>query len=174
MSEAGPKRNQPETHTLLGDDRFPNNEDLPLLVYPPEMTGASSPEDFESMFEEHGWTGSWRNGVYPYHHYHSVAHEVLGCYAGSAVVRLGGEDGITVEFVTGAVVVIPAGVAHKRLSSSDDFAVVGAYPNGQRPDMCYGESEERPDADERIAEVEIPEQDPVLGRSGPLVSIWSG
>ena len=98
---------------------IPNNPRLPLLVYP----GAVPIEDpdpaaaFEALFERHGWTGAWRNGIFPFHHFHSTAHEVLGIFSGEAEVRLGGEDGVTLTVSPGDVVVIPAGVGHKKLSS---------------------------------------------------------
>jgi long-chain acyl-CoA synthetase len=44
-----------------------------------------------------GWSGTWRNGIYAFHHYHSTSHEVLGIAAGSAAVRFGGEGGATVR-----------------------------------------------------------------------------
>ena len=91
-----------------------------------------------------GWTGSWRNGIFDWHHYHLTTHEVLGCYAGHATVMLGGERGQRVELAAGDVVIIPAGCAHKRLAASGDFAVVGAYPGGAAPDMQKGEGQACP------------------------------
>ena len=161
-------------HTLTDDGTFPNNADLPLLVYPgalplPEQDPASA---FESKFRENGWGGSWRDGIYSYHHYHSTAHEVLGVYRGMARVQLGGDERVTLTVEPGDVIVIPAGVAHKNLGSSRDFGVVGAYPAGQQWDMNYGKAGERPEADENIAQVPLPEQDPVFGSDGPLVRSW--
>ena len=59
----------------------------------------------------------------------------MRCWAsspGSAQVRFGGEDGELVGVTAGDVVVIPAGVAHACIEASDDFSVVGAYPDGAR------------------------------------------
>jgi uncharacterized protein YjlB len=38
--------------------------------------------------------------------------------------------------------------------------------------MQYGKPGERPAADARIARVDMPAADPVLGETGPLVSLW--
>ena len=118
--------------------------------------GKTDPEWFENRFAANGWTGAWRNGVYGYHHYHATTHKVLGCHAGTARVQLGGPDGAVHEIAAGDVVVIPAGVAHRRVEASDDFAVVGAYPDGVTPDLQEGEG------DPSIA-LDRPECDPVLG-----------
>ena len=102
------------------------------------------PEWFERRFALHGWTGSWRDGVFDWHHYHLTTHEVLGCYAGRAILLLGGEAGQRVTLSAGDVVIIPAGLAHKRLDAEAGFAVVGAYRGGVRPDMQRGEGEPCP------------------------------
>jgi uncharacterized protein YjlB len=158
---------------LRGDDLIPNSR-LPLLIYRHafNMTGAGDPGVLEKAFQANGWEGCWRNGIYSYHHYHSTAHEVLGVFRGTARVQFGGDRGRTQQLNAGDVVIIPAGVAHKNLESSDDFGVVGAYPAGQEPDMCYGEQGERPKAGERIARVPIPDTDPVHGALGPLMEHW--
>jgi uncharacterized protein YjlB len=159
---------------LVDAGLIPNSR-LPLLVYPGAVELAGHPDPaaiFEALFARNRWVHSWRDGVYPFHHYHSTAHEVLGVYAGSASVCFGGESGLTIAVQAGDVVVIPAGVAHRRLSSSPGFAVVGAYPASQRWDMNYAVPGERPKADHNIARVPLPERDPVLGESG-LPEIWS-
>ena len=167
--------NDIEIHELPDDGVIPNNR-LPLLVYPgavEEVRTSSEPAAaIEQLFERHGWTDSWRNGIYRYHHYHSTAHEVLGCYRGEATVLFGGERGVSRTLEAGDVVVIPAGVGHKLLEASDDFAVVGAYPDGQRHDMNYGRPEERGDALANVERVPAPGQDPVAGSEGPLVEVW--
>lgn len=154
---------------LTDDGTFPNNP-RPLLLYlqavPPD------PEDIEHLFTANQWPGAWRNGVYPYHHYHSTAHEALGVYGGSAKIRFGGPEGADVRIQAGDVAVIPAGVAHKCLEASSDFRIVGAYPRGQRWDMCYGETGERPRVDHNISEVPDPQIDPVQGSGGVLPRLW--
>jgi len=159
---------------LRDDGTFPNNERLPVLVYQTALALSNSNPAaiIENLFAANRWTGSWRNGIYGFHHYHSTAHEVLGVYGGSAEVQLGGDHGITLTVREGDVIIIPAGVAHKNLGASADFRVVGAYPSGTRPDMCYGNAGERPQADDRIAKLPLPHLDPVYGAQGPIADHW--
>ena len=162
-----------ETHLFADNGTVPNNPSLPLVVYRGALADAPDrAAAFEAMFAHNFWPGAWRNGIYPHHHYHSTAHEVLGIAAGSARVRLGGESGKTVELRAGDVVVIPAGVAHKRESATADLLVVGAYPEGQRPDMCQPGKTERERALRNVAAVALPAADPVVGGDGPLLACW--
>jgi len=167
--------NEPDVllQPLEDDGMFPNSR-LPLLLYRRAMRlpGHDPATIFEQLFAANGWHGSWRNGIYPYHHYHSTAHEVLGVYRGSARVQLGGERGVVQEVHPGDVIIIPAGVAHKNLGSTGDFGVVGAYPEGQDWDMNYGRPGERPTADSNIRRVAPPKADPLYGIDGPLLEQW--
>jgi uncharacterized protein YjlB len=157
------------TFVVQDDGVFPNNR-WPLLLY----VGAvpADPAAIESLFVGNDWPGAWRNRVYPYHQYHSGAQEALGVYSGSATIQFGGPGGVVEKVRAGDVVVIPAGVAHKRVESSPDFRVVGAYPHGQSPDLCYGKPGERPDADRRISILPCPQRDPVQGADGALPRLW--
>lgn len=159
-------------HHFVDDGTYPNNR-LPLLVYKSAIApGDATPEAMESLFNENGWPPQWRSGVFDYHHYHSTAHECLGVAGGSARLVLGGLDGQEFDVKAGDVIVIPAGVAHRRLSNSADFLVVGAYPPGQEWDLLRGEPGDRPQADENIAAVDLPQTDPVSGQKGPLTERW--
>lgn len=164
-----------ETYRFADDGIVPNNPALPLVVYrgalPADGDRAGA---CERMFAEHGWPESWRNGIYAHHHYHSTAHEVLGIARGNARVRLGGEGGVAVELSAGDVVVIPAGIAHKRESASSDLLVIGSYPKGQHPDICRADPAAHDRALAAIAEVPLPEADPVTGRTDPLLECWRG
>ena len=120
------------TYRFADDGAIPNNPTLPFLVYPGALNlpGDDPAAACEAVFEHHGWSGSWRDGIYPFAHYHSTAHEVLGICRGKAQVRFGGDAGVTLTVRAGDVVVIPAGVGHQNLGAGGDFLVVGAYPAG--------------------------------------------
>lgn len=159
----------------LGDaGEIPNHPKLPLVIVKRavQLTDVDPATVFERLYRQGSWHAAWRWGVYDFPHYHSTAHEVLGCYRGSARVRLGHTTGVTVAVEPGDVVVIPAGVGHENLGSSDDFHVVGGYPNGQTADLLRGKPGERPQADENIAKVAAPRGDPIFGLTGPLWEHW--
>lgn len=162
-----------ETFVLADDGTFPNSH-LPVVLYrqgialAPNKPAAS----IEERYHDQGWDGTWRNGIYSFHHYHSTAHEVLGIASGTVRVQLGGPDGKALELEAGDVVILPAGVAHRNLGGSDDLVVVGAYPPGQQWDLLKGGPNDRPEADRNIAQVPLPQTDPVLGDHGPLISLW--
>ena len=159
---------------LVDDDTFPNNGKLPLIVYKAaiDLSNVNPAKTLERIFHGNAWGGSWRNGIYPFQHYHSTAHEVIGVYDGAVKVQLGGPSGLTIDAAAGDVIIIPAGVAHKNLDSSADFRCIGAYPHGQTWDMNHGKSGERPIADKNIANVQLPRTDPVYGANGPLIKEW--
>jgi uncharacterized protein YjlB len=172
MKPAGAAPLEPESHLLSDTGTFPNSR-YPALVYRAVLpSNGDLASAFEQLFERHGWTGSWRNGLYRTHHYHSTAHEVLGVYRGQVSVRVGGPSGHLLELHAGDVAILPAGVAHKNEAQSDDFAVVGAYPHGTAPDLRYGKPGERPATDANIAKVPRPVQDPLGGASGALLRSW--
>lgn len=165
-----------EIKTLLFTDNgnFPNNPVLPVILYKNifDFSGPDPATEIESIFARNNWGGSWRNGIYNFQHYHSTAHEALGVYSGWALVQLGGPENEPVKIEKGDLVVLPAGTAHKRIGSGDGFAVVGAYPDGQRWDMNYGKEDEYKKARQNISQVPLPKNDPVFGAKGKLVEIW--
>ena len=164
---------EPQQLVFQDDGVIPNNK-LPLLLY--RQVFPADTKDLASVMEQrfaaNDWTGSWRASVFPFTHYHSTTHEVLGVYRGSAILQLGGDQGTKVEAHPGDVIVIPAGVGHRNLGASADFGVVGAYPGGRRWDLLRGLPGERPQADHNIAGVPLPDSDPLYGPDGPLKRIW--
>ena len=164
---------EPEQVYFEDDGKIPNSK-YPLLLYRNAFSerGHEGAAWLEARFKENNWTNAWRDGVYSFHHYHSTSHEVLGVYSGHALLHLGGEQGVKVEVKAGDVVIIPAGVGHKNLGS-ENFGVVGAYPEGRNWDLLKGFPGERPQADENIAALPVPATDPLLGEGKGLVGIWS-
>ncbi len=163
-----------EIYRFADDGKIPNNPKLPLLIYRNvvSLTRSNRAAIVEDLFATNRWTNSWRNGIYPFHHYHSNTHEVLGVFQGKASVLFGGENGVTAEVAAGDVVILPAGTGHRNAGSSPDFGVVGAYPDGMHWDLCRGDPSERLHAKEKIAQVPRPECDPVFGENGPLFEYW--
>lgn len=164
------------THEFADAGVIPNNPSLPLILYRQALTedGTDRASAFERLFVSHGWGGTWRNGMYPFHHYHSTAHEVLGIASGTVTVQLGGETGKAMELVAGDAVLIPAGVGHKRLRSSPDLLVVGAYPVGQRWDLIRDDDVvDGVAVRARIRALEMPGEDPIEGKNGPLRTHWT-
>ena len=155
------------------DGVFPNSR-LPLLLYRAAIAaGEASPESMEALFERNGWPPQWRASVFTYHHYHSTAHECLGVASGEATLMFGGPKGRQFHVKAGDVVVIPAGVAHQRVTAQGDFLVVGCYPRGHDHwDILRGHRADRPKADHNIARLPLPESDPVLGQAGGLTEAW--
>ena len=93
-----------------------------------------------ALFARHGWGGSWVDGVFDFHHFHSTSHEALAVVAGRAKVELGGPQGRAFDVAAGDVIVLPAGTGHRRASADAAFTVVGAYPAGQEDyDLLRGD-----------------------------------
>jgi len=152
---------------------FPNSATLPVLIYRQAFGGdAATAAAIAQRFAANGWGNTWCNGLYAFHHYHSRGHEALGVCRGWVCVQLGGEGGETVRLERGDAAVLPAGVAHKKIESSADFSIVGAYPPGQWPDMNTGAPGEREAAEKIIAGLALPETDPIEGALGPLPHLY--
>ncbi|MFO8070047.1 MAG: cupin domain-containing protein [Alkalibacterium sp.] len=164
-----------KTYRIAENPPFPNHP-LPVLYYPhalDDVLERSDPaESVKTFFSDNGYSNGWVNGIYAYHHFHSNTHEVLGCIAGRGTVQLGGPDKDEYPLSKGDVVLLPAGVAHKLTSSTDDFKVVGAYPNGMEPDMQYGEAPDYDKVQKRSYDVLVPVTDPVTKFEGPVHRYW--
>lgn len=145
---------------LKSDGRFPNNEDVPLvlhrgLVASSEGTRAIA-RAMDACFAKHGWHTLWQGSLYNIHHYHATTHEAIGVVNGAGTVQFGGPQGPEITVHAGDALMIPAGVAHCLKSEEPGFLVHGAYPADCTPDMNYGEPHERPDADRQIRKAPLP------------------
>ncbi len=159
---------------VFEDDGLVPNNPMPLLVYKGVVNSGTDPAGtIERLFGTNGWGAMWRNGVYDYPHYHATVHEVLGVASGHARVLFGGARGRTFEIAAGDVAILPAGTGHQCLSASPDFCVVGAYPPGPPMQITRTTPENHAKALKTIPLVALPATDPVLGKDGPLVRLWS-
>lgn len=162
-------------HLLAPGETIPNHPRWPLLIYPGAVpiAGPDPAVAFEALFDRNRWPAAWRNGVYPFHHFHSNAHEVLGVYSGEVTVEFGGEGGVVLTARPGDVIVLPAGTGHKKLASRGTLGVVGAYPAGAQPDMCRPLAAGLQRVAEAVSQVPLPECDPIYGAGGPLFTHWA-
>ncbi|WP_419698775.1 hypothetical protein [Mucilaginibacter sp. NFX135] len=161
-----------EKIVLQDDGTFPNSH-YPVLLYKGVL---DIPMLFPAiyvkhLFEKNSWSNSWDAGVFEYHHYHSITHEVLGIYKGRTKLQLGGSKGPQIFVEKGDVLIIPAGVAHKNLGAENSVGVIGAYPYGRNYDMNYGKASERPGTDKNISKVPLPATDPI-GLPDGLTKFW--
>lgn len=157
------------------DATTPNNPRLAVLIYKRALTAenaAALADAMEAAYTKNHWRAAWRWGVYEFLHYHSTAHEVLGCYRGSATLQLGGKNGVRIVAEPGDVIILPAGTGHQNLGASDDFHLCGGYPLGQEADLLRGRPEERPANLKNIRAVPAPKSDPIFGTTGPLITDW--
>src|SRR5215467_6585193 len=95
--EGIPMTKAPLTFLFNDDGKVPNNPTLPALIYKGavDVTGDAA-QAIETLFARNGWGhGQWRNGIYPFVHYHSMIHEALGIAQGRARVQFGGPGGET-------------------------------------------------------------------------------
>jgi uncharacterized protein YjlB len=165
---------EPAQSFVLAPDGDIPNSCLPLLHYLQALAPAlQEPGACQALFRENAWTGNWVDGIFDYWHFHVTGHEVLGCVKGEAEVGFGGDSGIRLTFRAGDVVVIPAGVGHKRLSEKrGGFTIVGGYPHGQSGHVSRPGDFETGEAERRIAALDLPVSDPVFGPEGPLRERW--
>jgi uncharacterized protein YjlB len=159
-----------ETYSFKDDGGIPNSP-LPVLIYH-GVEAAHGADDCEAVFASNDWLPDWRDGIFSFHHFHSISHEVLGIVAGRATVKLGGPSGRSFEIGSGDVLVLPAGTGHCNEESSADLLVIGAYPDGMPWDIRRGDPAEHDEAVANIRAVPIPRADPVHGPNGPLTELW--
>jgi uncharacterized protein YjlB len=164
---------QVEEYFLKDNGLFPNSS-LPVLLYKKALDLPKFFPGFyiRKLFIKNGWSNSWKSGIFEYHHYHSITHEVLGVCKGQTHLLLGGPNGVKVKIEEGDVLIIPAGVAHKNEGKENDVVCIGAYPEGRDYDIKYGREGERPSADQNIKNVPLPPSDPVYGTKFGVQNYW--
>ncbi len=165
-----------EALSFVDDGDVPNHPRWPMIVYAqaiaPEAL-ATSEYAFDELFERNGWPVGFRNGIYPFTHYHSNAHEALGIARGGATVQFGGKSGKTLTARAGDALLLPAGTGHKLISSGPDLLVIGAYPPSSNRDLMRSGEVDKAGIRARIVGVAKPDTDPVSGAVGAMLKLWT-
>lgn len=173
---------KPEEYYFRPTSHVPNSR-LPVLVYrdvlPPEPTAESTRE----ALERNAWLQGGVFKTYWAHHFHSVTHECYAVFKGKSTLLLGrgplddaSEGGIEVDVNTGDIIVLPAGVSHCSVTSEGEYEYVGLYPRGSPKwdnNWCKANEHETSLKAEQAKRVPIPDYDPIYGKDGPLVDIWT-
>ena len=162
-----------DTLMVPANNGIPNNPHLPALILKAAIDAPSS-VTVRALCKANRRGGTWEWTVFDYHHFHPSSHEALICVSGRAVLQLGGDDGQAVEVEKGDALILPAGFGHKLLSSSEGFAVIGAYPPGQEnPEILPAGMLDMETALSSIVETPLPETDPLTGNTGVLLDTWT-
>ncbi|KAI9375489.1 hypothetical protein BJX61DRAFT_531558 [Aspergillus egyptiacus] len=171
----------PNTYYLPPTDYAPNNP-LPILHYQNVLPQPRTEDGVTKFLTANKWEkrGTW--GPIWQSHFHPNSHECYGVFQGSSTLLLGaaGDDGtsdvgLRVTVHAGDVVVLPAGTGHSSVESTVDYRYIGVYPTGcprWRNEFGTRRIDSKSFRDE-IAGVGFPEEDPVYGKNGPLIQLWS-
>ena len=139
-----PANQRPQTFHLSPTPHVPNSR-LPVLVYrsaipTPSLPDSLSPAIACEIIEPNHWLKGGVFKHYPACHFHSVTHEAYAVFKGWSKIRLGRgpldddlDKDVVIDVSVGDVIVLPAGVAHCSVESSDDYEYVGLYPEVSFP-----------------------------------------
>jgi uncharacterized protein YjlB len=160
-----------KTFYFKDDGIIPNNI-LPVIIYKNALQYLTD-KNFESTFLQNGWANNWHDIILTEDHFHSNTHEVLGLKSGQVRLMLGGRKGEIVNAEQGDVIILPAGVGHFSVDNSADYQFVGGYPNGTDWNLKFSlKKENSASILAEIANIPLPEKDPIFGDNGPLFEFW--
>ncbi len=160
------------------DDGIVPNSDKPAVIYRNavhfnDVLEKEAMVQLQKLVSPNGWDISWSDSVYKRVHYHPNTHEVLVCFRSWAILELGGRR-FGKEFMIrmGDVVIIPAGVGHRRVESTPNFKVFGLYPTRFTYETYWAYEKFRRSAMGKLKWVPMPPADPVYGKKGHLLRMW--
>ncbi|MGJ7032222.1 cupin domain-containing protein [Niabella hirudinis] len=167
------RRTNPDIFYFKEDLRIPSSL-LPLLVYRGffDKEYGSCEGWLTKKFRSNKWFPAPALQAHDFTHYYANTHIVLGICAGEAKWQLGGRLGISTILEKGDVMVIPAGVALRCIESDADFKMVGACSVNVVPELRGNKPGNPNQADPIIANIAIPDNDPILGPGEGLLTIW--
>jgi uncharacterized protein YjlB len=154
------------------DGETPNNPRLPLLVHRAASTRRASAirQRLERAFARHFWAMAGATAsilpALPHRHARGAGIGAAAPPWNSAAPRAGAHGrGGRCRRAAGRH-------GPSAPSASGDLLVVGAYPRNASFDQKRPGQVDHKKAVAAIAEVPIPEMDPVHGREGPLTTLW--
>ncbi|CZT04318.1 uncharacterized protein RAG0_10818 [Rhynchosporium agropyri] len=172
----------PEQYSIRTSTSHVPNSPLPVLVYRAALPANPTPESTYARIEPNKWL---KGGIFKHcgaHHFHSVTHECYAVFKGHSRLLLGrgpldpeAKDDVVVKLGMGDAIVLPAGVAHCSIESSQDYEYVGLYPEGSPRwdnNFCKADEDETSQKVANARAVPIPDSDPIFGIGGPLIDIW--
>lgn len=175
-----PVRINPETKVLryrMKQNKYFPNSTFPILIYKEAIQlpffKKNAATVAKNILFKNNWKNSWVNGIYNFHHFHSLVHECIIVLSGKVSVIFGGPGGRRIKLNRNDVVIIPAGVAHKCIDASLNFSCLGAYPEGKDFDIKTGIVSEFEYAIKNIKRVPVPKLDPVFGTHGFIKRYWN-
>lgn len=159
------------------DGIVPNSDNLTIIyrkaVDIAELEDEAS-KQIDALVSPNGWQFSWAGSVFKRTHYHPNTHELLICFRCWAVLRLGGARfGKKFMLNAGDAVIIPAGVGHHLVESPPNFRVFGLYPKGITYETYWARPSLRRSALRKLARVPTPPADPLYGKTGEMLLLWS-
>lgn len=160
---------QVDKHYLPPTPLIPNSP-FPLLHYKGVLSAeARKPENIHELTARNGWKTQWIFRYDPTQdsHYHSQAHECMAVLTGTATIRFGVADtspdkeanthgpakeegGIEVFAQAGDVFILPAGTAHKTMSTTK-----GSTFKLLTPGCGHGIAEDHESAKEELKKIEL-------------------
>lgn len=129
----------PEQHFIKKPTLHVPNSQLPVLIYRSALPPNPDVTSTCAIIEPNNWIKGGVFKHYPTPHFHSVTHECYAVFKGHSRFLLGrgpldptSKDDTFVDLRRGDVIVLPAGVAHCNVESSEDYEYVGLYPEVSR------------------------------------------
>ncbi|WP_294907385.1 cupin domain-containing protein [Tatumella sp. UBA2305] len=114
----------------------PNNPQLPVTHVSIPEAAVTDATAVSHLLRQHGWLAQWQAASFSFQHFHSTIHQLLTVMQGEGVMRVGGAQGKLRSLTTGDILILSAGTGQQLVSSSSDFQVLAAYPEGQCRDVC--------------------------------------
>lgn len=134
-----PSASPPEQHFVRKPTPHVPNSQFPVLIYRSALPPNPDVTSTCATIEPNNWIKGGVFKHYPAHHFHSVTHECYAIFKGHSRLLLGrgpldpeSTDDTLVDLKEGDVIVLPAGVAHCNMKSSEDYEYVGLYPKVRR------------------------------------------